>query len=199
MRRVGGVLLAAALVALTAGTALAEESAWGTYRDEFKKVAYNGSVGTLDWSPLSWAELSDDGKAGTGLVHVDPEGDCVGSKCLHIYADGADVSELGAQRAADTSVFTSFELCYEVRFDDDDESSDAVLHVQKSINGGDSWYTLESYELYDGLQAHPSHWIGGPYENTIIRFIVEGYLDGEVFIDDVELKGDLVEPPTTTT
>lgn len=192
--------MAAALVALTAGTALAEESAWGTYRDEFKNVAFNGSVGTLDWSPLPWVELNDPegGGPGSGLVHVDPEGDCVGSKCLHIYAVGTEVTGLGAKRPADTSVFSWFELCYEVRFDDYG-GSDAVLHVEKSVNGGQNWYTLATHELYDGFQEHPIIEIGGPYESTVIRFTVEGYLDGEVFIDDVELKGDLAGSTTTTT
>lgn len=45
----------------------------------------------------------------------------------------------------------------------------------------------------------PTIEIGGPYESTIIRFEVRGYLAGEVFIDDVELKGMLAGSTTTTT
>lgn len=197
MRMVSRLLAVLAAMSMLATTALAGE--YGAYRDEFKTVSYNGSVGSLDWTSSGWAELNDDGNKTTGAVHVDPGGNCVGSNCLHIHSEGSELVGVGAKRQADTSVFSWFELCYEVRYDEYEAGTDAVLVVEKSVNGGETWHPLRTHELYEDLQEHPIIEIGGPYESTIIRFAVQGYVSGEVFIDDVELKGTLAGSSTTTT
>lgn len=184
------------LMFLLVSSALATE--WGSYRDEFRSVTYSGSDGTLDWSSQPWVELNDDGDKTAGVLHVHEGGDCVAPNCLHMYADALTLDGVGVQRPADTSVFSSFELCYEVRFDEGDLETTATLYVEKSVNGGQDWHLLATHELYPGLSEHPIISIGGPYESTIIRFTVDGFLDGEVFIDDVELKGALAGEPTTT-
>ena len=197
MKMVSRLLAVLAAMSMLAPTALAGE--YGAYRDEFKTVSYNGSVGSLDWTSSGWAELNDDGNKTTGAVHVDPGGNCVGSNCLHIHSEGSELVGVGANRQADTSVFSWFELCYEVRYDEFEAGTDAVLVVEKSVNGGETWHPLRTHELSEDLQEHPIIEIGGPYESTIIRFAVQGYVSGEVFIDDVELKGTLAGSSTTTT
>lgn len=201
MRRFAGLMILLALVLssfATAAVAVAVE--WESYRDEFTEVKYNGTNGTLDWSAHSWVELGDDGKKTTGAVHVDSEGNCVGSNCLHIYAEGDDLEGAGAKRFVDTSVFAWFELCYEVRFEPNEDDSEAILKIEKQVNGGGSWYEIGRHYLYDeSFQAHPIIEIGGPYQSMTLRFAVSGELDGEVFIDDVEIKGEPVESTTTTT
>ncbi|MEX1092560.1 MAG: hypothetical protein WEF28_05315 [Acidimicrobiia bacterium] len=194
MRLVSRLLAVLAAMVMLATTALAGE--YGEYRDEFKTVSYHGSVGSLDWTSSGWAELNDDGDKETGAVHVDS---CDSSKCLHIHSDGSEMVGVGAQRQADTSVFSWFELSYEVRYDDYG-GTDADLVVEKSVNSGQTWHTLATHELDEDLQEeHPNIPIGGPYESTVIRFTVHGYVAGEVFIDDVELKGTLAGSTTTTT
>jgi hypothetical protein len=197
MRLLSRLLAIGAAVVMLATTALAGE--YGAYRDEFKDVSYNGSVGSLDWTSSGWAELNDDGDKTTGAVHVDPGGNCVGSNCLHIHSDGGELVGVGAKRQADTSVFSWFELRYEVRYDEYGAGTDAVLVVEKSVNGGQDWHSLRTHELHEGLQESPIIEIGGPYQSTVIRFTVHGYVAGEVFIDDVELKGSLAGSTTTTT
>lgn len=197
MRILSRLLAVLAAMLMLATTALAGD--YESYRDEFNTVSYNGSDGSLDWSSSGWTELGDDGDKTTGAVHVDPGGNCVGSNCLHIHSDGGELAGVGAQRQADTSVFSWFELCYEVRYDQYGAGTDAVLVVAKSVDGGDTWHTLKTHELHEDLQVHKTIAIGGPYESTIIRFTVTGYVAGEVFIDDVELKGTLAGSTTTTT
>ena len=195
MRRALAVATVFAFVVAVAMTAVA--GSYGTYRDEFKQPGYSGSVGTLDWSKYPWTEIKDDGSPGSGAVHVDSEGDCVGSSCLHIWSEGSELNGVGAGRHADTSMFSSFDICYEVTFLGDDELTDAVLVVEKSVDGGGVWYQLAAYDLYSGFWLHPSHAIG-EYDSTTIRFVVTGTMDGEVFIDDVEIKGAIKASTSTT-
>lgn len=197
MRQLSRLLAVLVAMTLLATTALAGE--YGEYRDEFKEVSYNGSVGSLDWSSSVWKELNDDNDKATGVVHVHPGGNCVGSNCLHIHSEGAELDGVGAQRQANTSIFSWFELCYEVRYDEYGAGTDAVLVVEKSVNGGQDWHPLATHELSEALHEHPIIGIGGPYDSTTIRFKVHGYVAGEVFIDDVELKGTLAGSTTTTT
>ncbi len=197
MRRVSGLVTLIAIGMLMASVAGA--SVLDSYRDEFTKPGYTGSDGTLDWSSHAWQEIRDDGNKSTGAVHVDSEGNCVGSSCLHIFGEAVELAGVGAQRRADTSVFSWFELCYEVRFEAAGPLTVAVLNVEKSIDGGENWYLLKSHVLYDDMAKHPTIWIGGPYEETLVRFTVQGVVDGELFIDDVEIKGEPAGEPTTTT
>ncbi len=194
MRVLSRLLAVVAVMVMLATTALAGE--YGTYRDEFKDVSYHGSVGSFDWTSSGWTEVNDDGDKTTGVVHVDG---CTASNCLHIHSDGSALVGVGAQRQADTSVFSWFELRYEVRYDEYGVGTVATLLVEKSVNGGQTWFPLQTHALYGGLQKNPIIGIGGPYQSTIIRFTVSGYVAGEVFIDDVELKGTLAGSTTTTT
>lgn len=197
MKRLASLVVIALATSLFASAAAA--TVWDSYRDEFNQVKYNGSDGTLDWSSQYWQELGDgDTGINEGAVHVHPDG--CGSKCLHIYGQDDDLEGAGAKRLADTSVFSWFEVCYEVRFEPYDDDSNAVLKVEKQVNGGGDWHLLAQYYLGDEpFQEHPVFSVGGPYESTTLRFTVTGTLDGEVFIDDVEIKGEPVEEPGTTT
>lgn len=193
MRRLASLAVLTVLSMVIASTAVAEE--WGEYRDEFKNVSYSGSVGSLDWSDMPWSEVGDDGDKTSGLVHVDSSG-CSGN-CLHIFGEAEELDGVGAKRTADTSVFSWFEVCYQVDFEDNGET-DAVLIVEKAVNGGGGWYEIARHELYDGLSKHPVIPIGGPYESMTLRFTVHGYVNGEVFLDDVEVKGVIAGSTTTT-
>jgi hypothetical protein len=179
---------------LSSATALAGN--YGEYRDEFKNGGYSGSVGSLDWSNDSWKEVGDDGSSSSGAVHVDAEGDCVSSQCLHIFSEGDDLQGVGAKRHADTSVFSDFEICYEVRYEGYAETG-AYLSVEKSVDGGSNWHLLHMFDLSEPFTAHPQRHIG-QYDSMITRFVVHGDMVGEVFIDDVELKGELAETTTST-
>ena len=195
MRRSLGVATVVALVVAIGMTALAAVPS-GNYLDEFDSEGYSGSDGSEEWKNDPWKELGDDANPNTGSVYVDSSG-CSG-RCLKISSQGKQLSGVGANRHADTSMFSSFELCYEVGFEGDDEGTDATLEVEKSIDGGKSWHILASHRLYDEFWAHPVLSIGGPYESTIIRFTVSGVLTGEVYVDDVEIKGEYAGETTST-
>jgi hypothetical protein len=195
MRRSLGVATVVALVGAIAMTALATVPS-GNYLDEFNSEAYSGSNGSEEWKNDPWKELGDDANPNTGSVYVDSSG-CSG-RCLKISSQGKQLNGVGANRHADTSPFSRIELSYEVGFEGNDESTDATLNVEKSIDGGKSWFMLASHRLYAEFSARPVLSIGGPYDSTIIRFTVSGVLTGEVYLDDVEVKGEYAGETTST-
>jgi hypothetical protein len=185
-----GLTAVVAIVTLLSSVALAGVvDPLGTYRDEFNQKGYTGSDGTEYWGDDPWKELGDDGSPTSGTVYV-------ANGRLNVLSEGIEPLKEGVvvQRHADTSVFSRFELGYEIGF----VGETGVVTVEKSIDGGEIWHQLAKYDLEDGFSKNPVISIGGPYEGTIIRFIVTG-LQGELFIDDVELKGELATEPTTTT
>jgi hypothetical protein len=190
-------LVLAALIAF-APAALAE-SGHGEYRDEFKNPTYSGNDGSLTWDG-PWAEIGEDDGPDTGWVHVMDEPPlCAGNKCLHIYSTGINLNSLGAVRYADTSVFEQASLSYYL---DGEVLLNATVSTQVTTNGS-GWQTIDtntilalgdsSGERTVSIDDHLSAGFG-------VRFVVSGVLDGEVYIDNVEIEGDLVvDPPTTTT
>ncbi|MGI9609051.1 MAG: hypothetical protein ACR2NL_02030 [Acidimicrobiia bacterium] len=191
MRKVLGTATVVAMVMSLASVALAGSGTFGEYRDEFKDGTFSGSVGSLDWSDDPWLEIGESDGYGAGAVHVDSEGDCVGSNCLHIFSEDGGLNGVGAQRHADTSVFYSFEICYEVRYEGSSETG-ADLLIEKSVDGGNQWYELTRFDLSEPFTSHPTHSFG-QYDSMIVRFTVRGDMIGEVFIDDVEFKGEFKE------
>jgi hypothetical protein len=140
------------------------------------------------------------------------DGGCAGNRCLHIHGQGFFFSDIGAARFADTSLFTDAELCFEANsiVFDGLELGDTNLYVEVTTDRGANWETVDVLSVLDlwdddtertvSLDGHLSEGFG-------VRFVVNGLLDGEVFIDDVEILGQLdegttpttIKPPTTTT
>lgn len=202
MRSLGAFLVIAVLM-MTATAALGEVGEWHSYRDEFSSVTYSGSNGSLTWEK-PWYEMGEEDGPAKGAVHVDVDDRCPDYKCLHIFGEGQSVSNLGAKRYADVGQFETADLCYEITRSVDEELKsqvDADLLVQISADGG-AWQTLASYPL-DVIDQEPIHemrnideWLG---TEVGVRFAVTGVLGGEVFVDNVEIKGLLAPANTTTT
>jgi hypothetical protein len=191
----------AALLVVTTLPAIA--SSEGNYRDDFKNPSYAGNDGSLDW-PGPWSEIGEADGPDSGAVHVMSDSRCSGNKCLHIHSAGAILAEVGAMRFADTSVFSEAELCYELNsvILGMVELGDTNLYVEVTKNGGSTWSTVDTLsvmELFDARKTRTISLEGYLSEGFGLRFVVNGLLDGEVFVDNVEIWGVLEGETTTTT
>jgi hypothetical protein len=198
MRRALGLTVVVLVLAMSA-TAVA--GTFGSYKDTFSSGGYGGNDGSLKWSG-KWQEQGESNGPGAGVVHVDEDPYCASGRCLHIFNESLELlNPMGAKRHADTSVFSFVELCYDVRRKVEIVGV-GVLYVKVSANGGNSWTVLASYTLdrNDSKPAHACHdvteWIS---ETFVVRFAVYDLSGGEVFIDNVEIKGEPVEGSATTT
>jgi len=198
MRRAFGAGVVAALMAVSS-VAFAGVKESASYKDVFPDITYSGSAGSIPWGYSPWQEIGDDGSEDSGLVHV-YTGGCYDYKCLNIEGY-EDVGTRGAVRYADLSMFSDAEVCFDVVAELEEEGlSRGVLSVQVT-DGSQNWKTLGSYALED-LNWSPGHgqfsidgFIG---EGSGIRFVVTGTLFGEVYIDNVEIKGSIAGTTTST-
>lgn len=182
---------------------LAIVSVSGTYKDTFSGGGYSGSDGTLFWeSP--WKEIGEADGPDNGDVFVGSHAYCANAKCLNIIGDGEFVELIGVIRYADLGMFATAELSYDVKrlFDEALKgTAKAELLVQVSADGA-SWKTVKNLglETTDGAPIHKSHnitnWIS---KGFAVRYVVTGTLGSGVFVDNVEIKGELTKPTTTTT
>ena len=180
--------------------ALAGVAKTESYKDIFPDITYSGSAGSLPWEK-PWSEVGDDGSPSSGLVHV-YTGGCYDYKCLNIEGHG-DVGTLGAKRYADLSIFTQAEVCFDVVVEllGDESLTSGTLAVQATSDGA-NWKTIDTYSLQNlnRISQHGQQ----PLDDYLsegfgIRFVVTGALEGEVYIDNVEIKGTVVVPATTST
>ncbi len=202
MRRLSGVLLVAGAMLLS--TAALAGVDYESYKDKWTSVTYSGNDGTLRWG-TPWYEIGESDGPTTGAVHVGVDDYyCADHKCLHIWGLGEPMGTVGVYRYADLSVFATAELCYDITrlFDEQFiETADAGLYVQITPNGTD-WKTVDSFGLQksDVEPLHRSVRLDGYLaEGFAVRFVVAGVLGGEVFVDNVEIKGTPVSASTTST
>lgn len=180
--------------------ALAEVAKTESYKDIFPDITYSGSAGSLPWEK-PWHEVGDDGSPSSGLVHV-YTGGCYDYKCLNIEGHG-DVGTLGAKRYADLSRFTQAEVCFDVvaELRGDESLTSGTLAVQATSDGA-NWKTIDSYSLQtlNWTSQHGQRSLDNYLsEDFGVRFVVTGILEGEVYVDNVEIKGTVVAPPASTT
>ncbi|HEX9762110.1 MAG TPA: hypothetical protein VGA97_03325 [Acidimicrobiia bacterium] len=198
MRRTALAGLVLATLTALAPAALAE-SDHGEYRDDFKNPTYSGNDGSLTWDG-PWAEIGEDPPDGPdiGWVHVMDDSHCSGNKCLHIYSTGINFNPLGAVRYADTSVFEEATLSYYL---DGEVLLNVTVRTQVTTNGS-GWQTIDTntiLALGDSSGERTISIDDQLSEGFGVRFVVSGVLNGEVYIDNVMIEGDLVVDPTTTT
>ncbi|MEX0864106.1 MAG: hypothetical protein WD269_04435 [Acidimicrobiia bacterium] len=196
MRRTAVAGLVLATLIAFAPAALAE-SDHGEYRDDFKSTTYSGNDGSLTWGG-PWAEIGEDDGPDIGWVHVMDDPHCSGNKCLHIDSTGVNLDSLGAVRYADTSVFEQATLSYYL-------DGEVLLNVTVSTQvttDGSGWQTIDTNTILVLGDSSGERTISIDdflSEGFGVRFVVSGILNGEVYIDNVEIEGDLVVDPTTTT
>ena len=194
MRRVPGAVLFIMALSLAIPVAATENA---NYVDRFDDgISWSGSDGSLLWSG-SWEENNDDGDEKKGNVRVVSSGNCASGNCMRFSALTTLLGPIGATRRADTSVLEESELCFDLKATAALIGSELLVQV----NDGDGWVTVAEYELGAAQTDHPTIDISDyRSENFSLRFQFSGLLlSSEVFIDNVEITGELVETTTTTT
>ena len=202
MKRILAGMVVVAITSLSL-TALAIESTWESYKDQFHSVSYSGSDGTIPWEP-KWMEIGESSGPESGSIYVAPNPYCAGYQCLTFAEDGEIVGTLGVKRFADLADFEDADLCYDLKADlveDVENPSDGELLIQVT-GDGETWKTIDSFsfENLDGNPIHRSKGVGNWLTAGFgVRFVVTGVLSGRVFVDNVEIKGTVNPEPTTTT
>jgi len=185
------------LLVVTLGLALpaaAHEN--GNYKDKFDSIGWGGSNGSLPWSG-PWTEDNDDGDEKQGNVRVVSSGNCASGNCMRFSALTTLLGPIGATRDADTSVFEDAEL----RFDLMATAALFGSQLLVQVDNGGGWVTVASYNLGAAQTDSPKIDISA-YRSAdfSLRFQFSGVLlSSDVFIDKVEITGQMIEETTTTT
>jgi hypothetical protein len=179
--------------------ALAGTEQYESYKDLFPDITYSGSAGSVHWEK-PWFEVGENDGPGAGMVRV-YTGGCYDHKCLIIEGRG-DVGTLGAQRYADLSFFEDADLCFDVvaQLEGEEDLSEGELWVQVTSDG-ETWKTVDSFNLQhlDGNARHRQKGLNNYLTDGFgVRFIVTGTLVGEVYVDNVEIKGQFGGASATT-
>lgn len=199
MRRLAALTVALLLLA-PALTAVGESA---SYEDGFSGGGYSGNDGILEFEG-PWEEFGDDGGPGSGAVHVGVE-NCTNNKCLHIEGSGLLTASLGIDRYADTSVFNSAQLRYDIAVD---AFAGDLGELLVEVWNGSSWIVVDSYHLSDSVPRKTRNLPLNDYlcEEFAVRFKVPGLFEGSptlftgsIAVDMVEISGALSGPTTTTT
>jgi hypothetical protein len=202
MRRSLGAAAVIALIFALATTAVG--AVYIGYRDGFSGVSYWGSEGTIEWFD-PWKEVGENNGPGGGAVFVDTNANCASGRCLHIFSGGEYIANLGAYRVANTSVFSSSNLSFDLkrRYL---SGTGAQIYVQVSTNGGATWAKTLLSKPFDASDSGPvrynfdvSPWASTQTAVRFVLFTPEGQsISGSVFVDNVWISGDIVGPTTTT-
>jgi len=198
MRRTN-LVLAGVIIALLAVPLAVMASSNENYLDRFENVGYDGSDGSIFWEP-HWTEIGDIGNPTSGSVRVANNTGCASGNCLNLLGN------VGAQRQADTSQLTGAILSYRV------EARCAAtcilgllgtFHTEVRTASG-TWEEKASPSVADlaGGEQVELDLSDSKYEseNFAVKFRITGLSVGTtVYIDDVEIEGEIEVPTTTTT
>lgn len=193
MRRLPVVVLVVALLSIAVSVSATETDG---YKDKFTSIGWGGSDGSLAWSG-PWSEIGDDGDEKKGNVRVVSSGNCASGNCIRISALTTLLGEIGATRTADTSDLSETTL----RFDLKATASLVGSELEVQVKGGGGWVTVAEYQLGTALNVSPTIDVSDfGSENFRVRFMFSGLLlSSDVFVDNVEVRGTIIEEPTTTT
>jgi hypothetical protein len=201
MRRLAGLLVLTLLLVVPAVTAVGQAA---DYADEFSGASYSGNDGTLEFAG-PWHEFGDDDSPGSGKLYVGG-GECPDGNCLHMEGEGLVLQQFGVKRSADTSVFNSFHLKYDIHVDGS-QFDEAQLIVE--VWDGSQWVSVQMYSLsesIDGVRRENFLLSGYRCQAFEVRFRVprlfEGdvaYFTGAVAIDNVDITGSLAPATATCT
>lgn len=193
MRRLSAIALTVALMSIAVSVSATET---GDYKDKFTAIGWGGSDGSLAWSG-PWSEIGDDGDEKKGNVRVVSSGNCASGNCIRISALTTLLGQIGATRRADTSDMSETTL----RFDLKATASLVGSELGVQVDGGEGWVTVAEYQLGPALTVSPKIDVSDfGSENFGVRFMFSGLLlSSEVFVDNVEVRGTIIEEPTTTT
>jgi hypothetical protein len=192
MRKALGIVAILAILGLTIPAAAHEN---GNYKDKFDSIGWGGSDGSLPWSG-PWHEIGDDDDEKFGAVRVVSSGNCPSGNCINIT--GALINGIGVRRAADTSLLAEPELCFDLVIIPGLDL-DGTLKVQVQTNG--PWVTISEHNLSEEGEEHVTLDLSDFRSSQFhVRFLVTGLVTtSDVFIDNIEISGEMIEGTTTTT
>jgi hypothetical protein len=196
MRRLLSIGLAVAVLSLALA---ASGTGYENYKDKFTSIGWDGSDGSLPWSG-PWSEIGDDGDAMQGNVQVVSSGNCASGNCMRI-AGLTLLTDIGAERTADTSILEEVSLSYDLK-NVVTGINLGLTQLLVQVRGDEGWATVDAYDLGSDFSGYYTHddLDGFGSESFGIRFVVSGLaMASEVYIDNIEVKGTPVEDSTTTT
>ncbi|HEX6947153.1 MAG TPA: hypothetical protein VF246_07355 [Acidimicrobiia bacterium] len=202
MRRIAWLLIGCGSLFALAPVAFGADS--GTYSDRFDTQSYSGSNGNLAWNG-GWEEVGESNGPGAGKVRVEPDTGCTSGHCLKISNALLQGNQGGAARYADTSVFTTAELSFDVTSETLGLGGGLGALTGSSlvveVTTGGTWSVLYRGDLLDLLDGGASPVLSlDDYLSPGfgVRFLAQDLLGGEVLIDNVEITGLFPAPPPTT-
>ncbi len=205
MRRAAWLLVASGMaLAALAPAALGETAS--SYADKFDSASYSGSNGTLAWGG-PWSEVGESDDPGSGAVRVAAGTGCKSGNCLQVTSALLELQNAGAARFADTSVFSSAELSFEMVSQTlglgglVGALTGASFSVEVTTDSGSRWTVLDQGSLLDLLDTRTTKVLSLDSYLAAgfgVRFLAQDLLGGRVMIDDVQIDGVLRLSPTTT-
>jgi len=193
MRRSAAIVAVLGLMSL----AVTASATAGTehIKDKFESISWAGDDGSLPWSG-PWSEIGDDGDEKKGNVRVVSSGNCASGMCIQLSALTTLLGQIGAVRAADTSVLEETSLSFDL------ETTASLLgsEIEVQANGGGGWVTVAEYQWNSPLTDSPDIDVsefGSTDFQVQFRFFGP-LLGGGAYIDNVEISGTLIEESTTS-
>ncbi len=167
-------------------TATATETA--DYLDRFEPGGWTGNDGSEDWS-TDWLREGEVRLASGDMCN---EGSCM--QLGDLIAGGGS-----ARRFADTSIFSER---FDVRFHVEAQVLDAGGKLYVEAHDDDAWRIVKQYNLDLPLDETARLTLEHEFLQTSfgVRFRYEPLLaGGRVYVDEVQIEGQLKPPPNTTT
>ncbi len=166
-------------------TVTAESSNTWNILDEFENVAWNNDNGSEAWSG-PWGEIGESDGPDAGVVSIGMV-PMLGINVLRVGSDQV-FADAGIERGADLSNALVATLNYMWGIDPTHTFYGKFL-IQISADGGESWIDLSIIEgegsLVSGIESYDITEWAGP--ETRIRFVSNGFSQGFIYIDDVEI------------
>lgn len=196
MRRVLAIVTLLVLCLPLTGLATSTEK---KVLDQFKDVTYSGSDGDPLWVG-SWVESGEKDGPGSGQIRIQDD-QCSNNKCLLLQGQPA-LESLAIARKANLSGFTTAQLSFEGELNGAAVST-GTFTIEARGNGK-GWQTLATYSLLldrgsFSFSKDVKALAGADFEVRLTLSSLVSLIGADkVFVDDVEIRGEVAAPTTTT-
>lgn len=197
MKRTALLALATALLVVTVPAVPAADAA-GTesFRDEFNSNSWAGNDGDRDFLG-PWTKLP-----GSDDIVLVGQGACVATRCMKLGGKGNTLAGQGISRGADLTGATSATLTFRYRrLVSTPTASGIELRAGPTAAAAFQLWTL-SFDETDpsfGTASFSLDSFISPTTYIAFRGSGVGAVDGQLFIDDVQVSADFGSPPTFLT
>jgi type II secretory pathway pseudopilin PulG len=159
---------------------------FGTVRDEFSAIAYNGNDGTQNWVN-DWQETGEADGPTSGKMQVVTDAQCAAGNCFQLGGGGGG-PPTSVSREVDLSGAATATLTFSYRRSAG--ANGGTIKVEASNNGGASWTTLQTYNMNgsDASQVPQSFDLTAYIaSNTQVQFVRSGNVKRLFYADKVEI------------